>query len=80
MRGDPTSAVKQLMLEGRSAPGKLIETAYQVLQRYPGQGARCPEDPRHRGGAAHPVSTGPTRSGKPERKRQAGGLQLRASG
>jgi len=81
MRGDPTSAVKQLMLEGQSTlNGKLIETAYQVLQRYQD---KVPDALRILDtveALRTKYGTRPNQVRKPEQKRQAGGLQLRASG
>ena len=78
MRGDPAAAVKQLMLEGNSTlNGKLIETAYQVLQRYQD---KVPDAPRILDtveGMRTKYGTRPNQPRKPEQKRQAGGLQLR---
>ena len=78
MRGDPAAAVKQLMLEGNSTlNGKLIETAYQVLQRYQ---EKVPDAPRILDtveGMRTKYRTRPNQPRKPEQKRQAGGLQLR---
>ena len=78
MRGDPASAVKQLMIEGNSTfNGKLIETAYQVLQRYQD---KVP-DALHILGTVEALRTKyGTRPGQPrkvEQRRQAGSLQLR---
>ena len=78
MRGDPASAVKQLMIEGASTlNGKLIETAYQVLQRYQDKvpGALHILDTVE--GMRTKYGTRPHQPRKTDQKRQAGGLQLR---
>jgi len=78
MRGDPASAVKQLMIEGNSTfNGKLIETAYQVLQRYQD---KVP-DALHILDTVEAMrtkyATRPGQHRKVEQRRQAGSLQLR---
>jgi hypothetical protein len=78
MRGDPSSAVKQLMAEGQNTfNGKLIETAYQLLQRYREKIRDSEvilttlEDLRTRYG------TKPGQIKIPDHKRSPGSLQLR---
>lgn len=81
MRGDPASAVKQLMLEGHSTlNGKLIETAYQVLQRYQDKVPDALNILDTVEALRTKYGTRPNQPKKPDQKRQAGSLQLRASG
>lgn len=78
MRGDPASAVKQLMTEGSSTlNGKLIETAYQVLQRYQDKVPDALSILDTVEGMRTKYGTRPNQTKRTERKRQAGGLQLR---
>ncbi|MBT9505602.1 response regulator [Rhodoferax sp.] len=81
MGGDPKAAVKNLIFHGSSTlNGKLIETAYLVLNRY---AAKIPDaqsliemvqDLRSR------FATSTARASLGEQKRQAGGLTLRTGG
>jgi len=80
MRGDPSSAVQQLLIEGQTTlNAKLIETAYQLLHRYqskvPDASALSDaiETLRSR------YATRPNQAKKSNQIRQAGGLQFRAS-
>jgi CheY-like chemotaxis protein len=78
MRGDPASAVKQLLIEGTSTlNGKLIETAYQVLQRYQDKVPDALSLLDTVEGMRTKYGTRPNQSKKNEQKRKAGGLQLR---
>jgi tetratricopeptide (TPR) repeat protein len=78
MRGDPASAVKQLMIEGNSTfNGKLIETAYQVLQRYQDKVPDAPQILDTVEALRTKYATRPGQHRKVEQRRQAGSLQLR---
>lgn len=79
--GDPQAAVKSLLHHGQSTlNGKLIETAYLVLHRYPDKIA----DAQGLGATIRALrirfATNSNRAVLGERKRQAGGLTLRTSG
>lgn len=81
MGGDPKAAVKNLIFHGGTTlNGKLIETAYLVLNRYTTQIDEAPlllamvQDLRTR------YNTNSNRPALGEQKRQAGGLTLRTGG
>ena len=79
--GDPQAAVKSLLHYGQSTlNGKLIETAYLVLHRYPDKIA----DAQGLGATIQALrirfATNSNRAVLGERKRQAGGLTLRTGG
>jgi hypothetical protein len=80
MRGDPASAVQQLLIEGQTTlNSKLIETAYQLLNRYK---SKVP-DAEALSAAIETLrsryATRPNQAKKLNQTRQAGGLQFRAS-
>jgi cytochrome c-type biogenesis protein CcmH/NrfG/DNA-binding NarL/FixJ family response regulator len=81
MGGDPKAAVKNLIFHGNSSlNGKLIETAYLVLNRY---GAKIEDAPALSDMIQDLRTRCATNSTKPaggEQKRQAGGLTLRTGG
>ena len=81
LSGKPSAAVKDLIIHGRETlNGKLIETAYLVLQRYAAKVqdleklTEIVQELRSRFGAAQ------TRPTLGEQKRQAGSLNLRTGG
>jgi cytochrome c-type biogenesis protein CcmH/NrfG len=80
MRGNPTSAVKDLLIHGKETLNvKLIETAFLVLQRYAGkvpEVLQLTEVVKELRALAGPASFRP-RLGEP--RRQAGGLSLRTN-
>jgi CheY-like chemotaxis protein len=81
MSGDPTSAVKNLLLHGKETlNGRLIDNAYQVLNKHSAkiQGAQSlSEGVLSLRGSYGVASTKPSLG---EQKRQAGGLALRTGG
>jgi hypothetical protein len=78
MRGNPTAAVKDLLIRGKETLNvKLIETAFLVLQRYAGKvtdAAQLSTVVKELRALAGPASFRP-RLGEP--RRQSGGLTLR---
>jgi CheY-like chemotaxis protein len=81
LAGDPKAAVQNLVHHGKATlNGKVIETAYQVLQRYAAKIGEAPElsaaVQELRSRYAQPAGKG----GMGEQKRQAGGLMLRTGG
>jgi len=80
MRGDPASAVQQLLIEGQTTlNAKLIETAYQLLHRYQSQVPDASTLSEAIEALRSRYSTRPNQARKPNQTRQAGGLQFRAS-
>jgi hypothetical protein len=80
MRGDPASAVQQLMIEGQTTlNAKLIETAYQLLLRYQSQVPDASTLSEAIEALRSRYSTRPNQAKKTNQTRQAGGLQFRAS-
>ena len=81
MRGDPASAVQQLLIEGQTTLNtKLIETAYQLLQRYQSKVPDASALSEAIEALRSRYSTRPNQAKKTNPTRQAGGLQFRASG
>ncbi len=81
MRGDPASAVQQLLIEGQTTlNAKLIETAYQLLHRYQSQVPDASALSEAIEALRNLYSTRPNQAKKTNQTRQAGGLQFRASG
>ena len=78
LRGDPTSAVKNLILHGRDTlNSRLIDNAYQLLQKHSGKVYSAPEllsTVQQLKANCGPVVN---RASLGEQKRQAGGLALR---
>ncbi len=80
MRGDPASAVQQLLIEGQTTlNAKLIETAYQLLHRYQSQVPDASTLSEAIEALRSRYSTRPNQARKPNQTRQPGGLQFRAS-
>jgi tetratricopeptide (TPR) repeat protein len=80
MRGDPSSAVQQLLIEGQTTlNAKLIETAYQLLQRYQSKVLEASTLSEAIETLRSSYSTRPNQAKKSNQTRQAGGLQFRAS-
>jgi bisphosphoglycerate-dependent phosphoglycerate mutase len=80
MRGDPSSAVQQLLIEGQTTlNAKLIETAYQLLQRYQSKVPEASTLSEAIETLRSSYSTRPNQAKKSNQTRQAGGLQFRAS-
>ena len=78
MKGDPKAAVKDLIAQGtKTLSGKLIETAYLVLNRYADKIDAAMELTEQVHELRNRYSTQITRPALGEQKRQAGGLTLR---
>jgi CheY-like chemotaxis protein/Tfp pilus assembly protein PilF len=78
MQGDPSAAVKDLLVQGRrTLSGKLIETAYLVLHRYAEKIKEAKELTELVHDLRQQYRTQITRATLGEQKRQAGGLTLR---
>lgn len=81
MGGDPTAAVKNLLVHGlETLSGKLIETAFLVLNRYPDKIADHAQWLEKINALRSRYNTQATRPTMGEQKRQAGGLTLRTGG
>jgi CheY-like chemotaxis protein len=80
MRGDPSSAVQQLLIEGQTTlNAKLIETAYQLLNRYQSKVPDASALSEAIEALRSRYATRPNQAKKSNQTRQAGGLQFRAS-